>query len=186
MILGITGTDGAGKGTVVDYLVQKKGFVHYHGRKLFIEHIEKQGLENNRATMRLVANEIRRTQGNDGVVKIFLHQARERGDADIIIDSIRATAEAETLKNNGGVLLSIDANQKLRYQRIVQRASSSDAITFEDFAEHEALEMNDPDPHGMQKAKVIEMADYTLTNDTSLEELHTQIEVVLEQIEAIK
>jgi dephospho-CoA kinase len=32
MIIGITGTDGAGKGAVVDYLVAQKGFTHYSGR----------------------------------------------------------------------------------------------------------------------------------------------------------
>lgn len=182
MILGITGTDGAGKGTVVDYLVKKYGFVHYHGRKLFIEHIEAQGLENNRANMRLVANEIRRTQGDDGIVKLFLEQAKERGDKNIIIDSIRASAEAITLKQNGGILLAVDAEQKIRYERIVKRASTSDSITFEEFVNHEALEMNDPDPHGMQKAKVMEMADYTLQNNTTEDALYQKLEEVFQKI----
>ena len=29
MIIGITGTNGAGKGVVVQYLVKQKGFTHY-------------------------------------------------------------------------------------------------------------------------------------------------------------
>ncbi len=183
MIVGITGTDGAGKGTVVDYLVEKYGFAHYQGRTLFIKLIEEQGLENNRANMRLVANDFRRRFGNDAGVKLFLSQAKEKGELNVILDSIRAIAEAETLKMEGGILLAVDADQIVRYERIVKRASSSDHVTFEQFVSQEALEMDDPDPNGMQKAKVIEMADYTVTNNGSLEELHAQIEAVLEKIE---
>ena len=36
-IIGITGTLGAGKGTIVDYLVQKKGYVHYSVRSFIAE-----------------------------------------------------------------------------------------------------------------------------------------------------
>ncbi len=179
MIIGITGTDGSGKGTVVDYLVEHEGFVLYHARKLFIEEIEKQGLENNRANMRIVANQIRKEYGNDAIIIQFLKQANERGDKKIVIDSIRALAEAETLKRLGGILLAVDANQHLRFERIQSRQSSSDQVTFEEFLEHEQLEMNDPDPNGMQKAKVMKIADHTIMNGGSLEELHRKIEEFL-------
>ena len=182
MIIGITGTDGAGKGTVVEYLVQKKGFAHYHGRALFVRIIKERGLEVNRANMRLVANELRREGGNDAVVRQFLREAEERGDGNVIIDSIRALAEAETLKAHGGILLAVDADQMLRYERVTARASESDAVTFDEFVAHEELEMNDPDPHGMQKAAVMAAADYTVENNGTLEELHAKIEEVLAKV----
>lgn len=182
MIIGITGTDGAGKGTVVDYLVQEKGFEHYHARTLFIAEIEKQGLPNDRAHMRLVGNQLRAQHGNDFIVRLFLKQAATSGDAYVVIDSIRALAEAETLKANGGILLAVDADQKLRYQRVQARQSSSDQVTFEQFQEQEALESDDPDPSGMQKAKVIEMADHVIENNGTLEELQQQVEEVLRKL----
>jgi len=184
MLIGITGTDGAGKGTVVEYLVNEKGFVHYSARAIWVEEIERQGLENNRANMRLTANELRGKHGNDYLVTYYLEKMKNEDTDKAIIESIRATAEAETLKNNGGVLLAVDANRKLRYQRIQERKSSSDQISFEEFLKHEGLEMNDPDPHGMQKAKVMEMADFTITNNSTLEALHTQIDTILKKIVA--
>ncbi len=59
MIIGITGTSGAGKGTVVDYLL-KKGFKHYSVRDFLTEEILKRGLEPNRDNMIFVANELRK------------------------------------------------------------------------------------------------------------------------------
>lgn len=182
MILGITGTDGAGKGTVVAYLVEKKGFVHYAARQLWVNEIIRRELEVNRANMRIVANDLRRINGNDFLVTAYIVRTQEAGVEDAIIESIRATAEAETLKTYGGILLAVDADQRLRYERIVGRASESDTVTFEAFAAQEALEMNDPDPNGMQKATVMKMADYTIMNNGTLDELHAQIEAVLSKI----
>jgi dephospho-CoA kinase len=182
MILGITGTDGAGKGMVVDYLVTEKGFVHYAARQLWVDEINRRGLEVSRPNMRIVANELRKKNGNDFLVTAYMTRLKEEGVENAIIESIRATAEAETLKAHGGVLIAVDADQKLRYERIRARASESDEVSFEDFIAHEALEMNDPDPNGMQKAAVMKMADYTIMNNGSLAELHAETEKVLSKI----
>lgn len=182
IIVGITGTDGGGKGTVVDYLVEQKGFVHYSARALWVEEIERRGLPVTRANMRLMANDLRKQFGRDYLIAECICQAREKNDTNIVIESLRAIAEADRLHAEGGILLAVDADQHLRYERIQERASESDAVTFEEFVEHEALEMNDHDPNGMQKAKVMAMADHTIMNNGTLEELHTQIEEVLKKI----
>ena len=183
MILGITGTDGAGKGTVVDYLVQGKNFTHYSARAIWEEEIARRGMENNRANMRIVANDLRAKHGYDYSVTYYLEKIAEEKPVHAVIESQRAIAEVETLKKNGGVLLTVDADPKVRYERIVKRGSATDNVSFERFQELEAVEMDDPDPAGMQKAAVIQMADYTLTNDGTLEDLHAQIDEVLTQIQ---
>jgi dephospho-CoA kinase len=184
MILGITGTDGAGKGTVVDYLIQEKGFIHYSARALITAEIEKRGLPVDREHMRLVANDLRRLYGNDHLIRECLDGAVLRDEENIIVESIRETDAARLIKERGGILLAVDANQDIRYTRIQARASASDNVSLEEFIHQEKLEMNDPDPHGMQKAKVMEMADYTILNNVSLADLHEQIDVVLAKIMA--
>lgn len=183
MIIGITGTDGAGKGTVVEYLVKEKGFTHYSARAIWEEEFKKRDIESSRENMRAVANELRATYGNDFLIQYYLPKITESNIEKAIIESVRAIAEVETLKENGGILLAVDADPKVRYERIVERGSATDHVSFERFQELEAIEMDDPDPAGMQKAAVIKMADYTINNDGTLEELHAQIDRVLEQIE---
>ncbi len=181
MIIGITGTDGAGKGTVVEYL-KESGFRHYSSREFIVAEIERQGLIVTRNQMRLTANELRKQHGNEFVVQQAYEKAQAEGVTNAVIESVRALAEAKYLKAQGGVLLAVDAEQKLRYQRVQERRSVSDQVTFVDFCEHEALEKNDPDPHGMQKAAVIEMADYTIDNSGSLAELEDQVDTFLQSL----
>lgn len=184
MILGITGTDGAGKGTVVDYLVKEQGFIHYSSRDFIVAEIDRQGLPVTRNQMRLTANEMRAEHGNDFVIRQAFERAKAEGEGKIVIESVRAQAEAEFLQRHGGILIAIDADSEIRYARVQERRSASDQVSYEEFVAHEELERNDPDPHGMQKATVIAMANYTLTNNGTVEELHAQIDDVLQKIAA--
>ncbi len=134
--------------------------------------------------MRIAANHLRAEHGNDYVVRFFLDRAKDSGDTRIVIDSLRTVAEAETLKRAGGILLAVDADQKLRYERVQQRRSSTDQVDLETFKRQEDLENDDPDPHGMQKRKVVEMADHCLMNNGTIEELHEKIESFLETLES--
>jgi len=182
MIIGITGSDGAGKGTAVEYL-KTKGFSHYSVREFIVAEIERQGLPIDRNQMRLTANALRGEFGNDVVVKKAYERAQREGVKNVVIESLRATAEAEYLKAQGGILLAVDADVTTRYARVQERRSASDQVTFEEFTTHEALEKNDPDPSGMQKAKVMEMADDTIMNDGTVAELERQVESFLTQFQ---
>ncbi len=182
MLIGITGTDGAGKGSVVDYLVREKGFVHCSARAIFVDELEKRGEEPTRANMRLIANELRATHGNDFLITYYLEKIEHEGIKNAGIESIRALDEAKTLKAHGGLLLAVDADPKIRYERVQARRSETDKVSYEQFLAHEELETNDPDPHGMQKRKVMDIADYTIFNNGSLPELEGQIEDVFSKI----
>lgn len=179
MIIGITGTDGGGKGTVAEYLVEKKGFISCSARALFIDEIKKRGLEVSRANTRIVANSLRAEHGNDYLIEEYKRRTSFDPSKNYIIESIRALAEVDALKKYGGVLWAVDADTQVRYARIQSRASETDKVAFEEFSKQEALEMNDPDPNGMQKAKVMQRADVTLMNNGTQEELFAQIEAAL-------
>ena len=182
MIIGITGTDGGGKGTVVGYLVEKKGFIYCSARALFVDEINKHGFEVKRENMRIVANNLGATHGDDFLITEYERRTGFKSTENYVIESLRTTAEVATLKKHGGILWAVDADQHARYERVQLRASGTDKISFEEFLKQEALEMNDPDPHGMQKAKVIAAADHIFYNNGTQSELFAQVEEVLHRM----
>ena len=181
MIIGITGTDGSGKGTVVDYLVSHFGFVHYSSRDLIMQEVEKRELTPNRANARLVGNALRAEYGSAVIVTKALQKIEKDKVENAVIESIRAIKEVEALKAPGGILLAVDAPAEVRYERVVGRGSVTDHVSFSDFQQQEALEMDDPDPNGMQKARVMEMADQTIFNNCTIEELQTIVDQFLQK-----
>jgi dephospho-CoA kinase len=186
MILGITGTNGAGKGAVVDYLVEKKGFAHYSLRALILEEIERRGLEPNRTNMGIVGTDLRRTHGPAYFTHTCIERARSGGHNNIIIESIRSVSEADEIHDNNGFIVAVDAPRQLRYERITSRASATDGISFEQFCVEEDRELisKDPDdPAEMNMQEVMRMADYTLVNDGTFDELATKIEAMLAELE---
>ena len=95
-----------------------------------------------------------------------------------IIESIRTLAEANVLKASGAQLISVDAPQELRYQRIVTRGSSTDQRTFDEFKSDEAREMMNEDPNKQNLQAVMGMADVRLQNDTSVDDLHRALDLI--------
>jgi len=176
MIIGITGTDGSGKGSAVSYLVDKLNFTHYSSRDLIMAEVKKRNLEPNRSNLRLVGNEMREEGGADVIVKKALEKIEIDNIENAVIESVRTVKEAETLIQAGGILLAVDAPIEVRYKRIVERGGDTDKVSFSDFVEQEEAEMNDEDPNGMQKAKVMKMAGQTISNCESLESLYKSID----------
>ncbi len=184
MILGVTGTNGAGKGAVVEYL-EEKGFAHYSVRALLIEEVEKRGLALDRAALGSVGTELRQARGPAFFVDTFLARAQEAGAEDVVIESIRALAEAEGVRTHGGFIIGVDAPLPLRYERIVGRGSETDKVTLEQFREQEDREYTpkDPaDPTQMNVLGVLAAADYTIMNDGTLEELHANIDRMVKEL----
>ena len=87
MIIGITGTDGVGKGEVVNYLTTKHDFTHYSARALLTVEAKNRGLTASRANLLMVANDLRRLWGNDFIVTTALEKINADGVGKAIIES---------------------------------------------------------------------------------------------------
>lgn len=182
MLIGITGTNGSGKGTVVEYLVMQKGFSHYSARMFLVEEVARRGLEQNRHSMREVANALRKEHGPAYLMERLYEMAKDEPKA--VLESVRTIGEAEFLKSKGVILFAVDADRKLRHERIVARGANGDNLTFEEFCAQEDEEMASPDPWDMNVFGVMQISDARIENDGSREDLHKQVDEALRKVSA--
>lgn len=181
IVLGITGTNGSGKGTVVDYLIQEKGFRHYAARDFLTQALTHRNIPVDRSSMRLIANELRAQHEPAYVIKSLYQKAVDDVCERVVIESVRNVGEAEFLKSVGAILIAVDADQMLRYTRVQERRSSTDQVDYLTFIEHEEREMRPVGPHDMDLRGVMALADVTIENSGSLQQLHAHVDRVLAQ-----
>ncbi len=180
--IGITGTLGAGKGTIVDYLVQNKGFVHYSVRSFITEEIKRRNMPVNRDSMTLVGNDLRAQHTPSYIVEQLYAQAQASG-CNCIIESVRTPGEIAALRGKPNFFLfAVDADPKIRYERAVLRGSETDHVSYETFIANEQREMTSEDSNKQNLKVCIEQADFRFDNGGSIEDLHNQVEQVLQQI----
>ena len=182
IIIGITGTLGSGKGTVAEYLVGKYEFSHYSAREFIAEEIRRRGLLVNRDTLTEVSNDIR-AKNHPGFILERLYERALESEKNSVIESVRTPGEIQTLKNKGNFyLLAVDADPKTRYDRVLLRKSATDSVSFKKFLEDENREMESTDPNKQNIGACVKQADFTVRNDGSLEQLHTQVDRILKEL----
>lgn len=183
MIIGITGTIGAGKGTIVEYLLKEKKFKHFSVRGFITEEIKRRGMPVNRDSMVVVANNLRSNNSPSYIVDRLFEKARDAG-GNSVIESIRTPGEVTSLREKGNFwLFAVDCDPVIRFNRIKARASETDMVDFETFMENEKREMNTDDPNKQNLKKCIEMADFVFDNSGTVEALYQKVAETLRAIE---
>ena len=177
MIIGLTGKFAAGKGTVADYLVAR-GF-HYHSLSdVLREELAARGVPESREALMAVGNELRR-EGGPGVLAERIG-ARLVDGADHIVDSIRNPAEVAHLRALPGFhLVGVDADPRVRFERLVARGRVGDPTSFEAFAALERKETHTDDPTTQQLAATYALADEIVDNGGDVAALHAQIDALV-------
>lgn len=182
LVVWITGTLWAGKGTIVQHLVEKYNFQEYSVRNFLIEEIKKRSMEVNRDNMTIVANDLRKKFWPDCIVETLYEKAKNSGK-NTIIESIRAVGEVVTLRNKGFFyLFAVDADPRVRYERIKSRWSETDDVTFQEFMMNETREMSSNDPNNQNIARCMEMADYVFLNDWTINSLQNQLDQIMDDL----
>jgi dephospho-CoA kinase len=148
-ILGIAGTNGSGKDTVGHILAEKHGYLFISVTELLRTEARRRELPVEREVLRTISAEWRRELGlgvlvDKAIAEYDLVQSQYKG---LVMASLRNPGEADRVHDFGGSVIWLDADPRIRYDRIQTNAVSRDRAeednkTFEQFQEEEAAEMH--------------------------------------------
>ena len=192
MIFGLAGTLNAGKDSLGNWLQEEHGFLHVSTSDMI------------RAMKRRQFGD--GPEGELGRNDPFIHRLRAEKGPGLLIDAvydewsariaefprgciasgIRAIGEAERVHELNGVIIFVDADPKIRYERSQQRLrdASEAGKTFEEFMATERSEFDvDPTDKSVQNLGAMKaMADIVIENNAgSLEEFIAQAKIALKE-----
>ncbi len=173
-LVGLTGTNGAGKGECAAFL-RSRGLAYHSLSDILREELQERGLEATRDNLIRTGNELRERFGAD----ILARRTMSKIEGPTVIDSIRNTQEVEYFRRQDRfVLVSVVAPVEVRFERVAKRGRKESAANLEEFRRKEEEEMSGG-ATAQQLAACMAMADRTIVNDGTLEELHRKLEDLL-------
>ncbi|MBW6462396.1 MAG: AAA family ATPase [DPANN group archaeon] len=174
IIIGITGLARAGKDTVADYIADKYNFKVFTMSDMLKSECMKRNLEITKDNLSHVGDAMRKEYGNDIVAVKTIEKAKKFPKS--IISGVRSPEETDLFKKESShfILLSIVADDDKRYKR----RSEKDPKTETDFF---ARDERDRKNKGM--GDVLEMADYDIENNDTLDKLYEKVDEFIKTID---
>jgi dephospho-CoA kinase len=169
---------GSGKSEVAK-IIEQKGYSKVYFGSVTIEEVEKRGLEVTEENEKTVREELRKTYGMAAYAILNLPKIEEGlKKGNVLIDGLYSWEEYKILKNkfNDMIVLTIFTPLKNRYERLTKRPSRP--YTLEQAKERDYSEIENLDKGGP-----LAIADYTIINDGTLEELKQKVEAFLAEVE---
>ncbi len=183
IVFGLTGKNASGKGTVAEIL-KKKNFTYHSLSDSLRDELKSLKKEETRENLIDIGNELRE-KGGPGVLADKLIP-KLNFENNHIVDSIRNPLEVISLRKETLLrrffLISVDANSRLRYDRLCSRGRIGDTDSWEKFVEQEKKEENVDDPNKQQLSRTMQMADYNIDNSGTLQELEAQVNKIISSL----
>ncbi|MBI3413330.1 MAG: AAA family ATPase [Candidatus Aenigmarchaeota archaeon] len=175
-IICLVGMPGAGKGEV-NKILESENIPTVVMSFVVRDEVKKRGLEPNIKNLDNVAVDLRKQFGKDVVAKRIAEKVKTINSNVVCVDGVRNIEEIDILKKVGDVtIVCIDAPEKMRFERLSKRGESRDPKNLGEFKWREQKQI------GLGVDRVIEIADYKIVNDDSLEDLEKKIKKLLADI----
>lgn len=178
-IIGVVGLAGSGKSAVADLLV-KRGWAKVRFGDLTDEELRRRSLPLTEENERAVREELRRTHGMAAYAILNKPRIDERlKTSNVVIDGLYSWEEYKMLKAWYGEKLTVVAaytTPRLRYERLSNR--STRRMTPEECRRRDIAEIE-----YTNKGGPIAMADVTIVNNGSMEDLEAAVSKLLASLE---
>jgi dephospho-CoA kinase len=170
-IIGIGGTDGAGKDSLGEYLAREHGWLFLSVTDILRKEAKNRGMVLSRSTLKIISAEWRRENGLGVLIDKAIEESKNRVKQDdgLVIASLRNPGEADRVHEYGGKVIWVDADPKIRYGRVAARKrGTEDEVTFQEFLAEEKEQMNHAgDEATLNLSGVKDRADIFITNDSA-------------------
>jgi len=179
IIFGLVGLFACGKETTKKYLVEKYNAKDCKFSSILRDAMVRTAIPITRENLQKFSTILRVNFGEDLLAKAIANDASKL-DADIVvIDGVRRPTDIEHLtKLANFFLIKIEADPKIRYERLVKRNENDgdDKKTYEQFLKDHESEADSLIPVVMETAK------YSINNNGTLEELYKQVDEIIKKI----
>ena len=174
-VVSIVGMAGAGKSEIAR-IFEKHGFKKVRFGDITEEEIKNRGLEMNEENERCVRERLRKEHGMAAYAKLNLSRIDSSlKSSDVVVDGLYSWEEYTLLKDRYGGRFSavaVWASPATRYRRLANRAIRP--LSLEKAASRDKSEIEN-----VNKGGPIAVADFTIINEASLEELERETERVI-------
>ena len=175
-ILGLTGPIASGKGTIKKYIEEKYGGKDCRFSTALRDILMRIGEETSRTNMQKISTILRQNFGQNILSKIIAKDVKNIDSNIVVIDGIRRLTDIEYLKDlNGFILISIQANTKIRYERMKIRNENKgdNEKSYEEFLKDHESDSDSDVPI------VMSHATKTIDNNADFQSLYKQIDKLL-------
>lgn len=160
-------------------LFAENGFARIRFGDVTDSEIGKRGLEMNEANERYIREQLRRELGMAAYAKLNLPVIESAlKKSDVVIDGLYSWEEYTFLKENYGeyfVVVAVWSSPKTRYTRLTTREIRG--LTWDEAASRDKAEIEN-----INKGGPIAMADFTIINESFLDDLETEVTRVIKWI----
>lgn len=179
IIFGTAGEIASGKDAVGDYLASKHGAVKLRFSQPLRDILDRVHLDQNRENMAKLSLYLRKAFGEDILSKVILAEA-EASEADfVVVDGVRRFPDIVHMETDPNFYFCyVDASPEVRYERLTKRRQNVDDATKTAAQFEKDAKLETEVGIGELKAR----AEFVIDNDGTLEELHAQIDGIVEQL----
>ncbi len=177
-VVSIVGMAGSGKSEVAK-LFQENGFAKIRFGDVTDKEIKERGLELNEENERYIRELLRQEQGMAAYAQLnrpMIDSALR--NRDVVIDGLYSWEEYTYLKSYYGedfCVVAVWASPKTRYTRLIGRPARR--LTLEEAASRDRTEVEN-----INKGGPIAMADFTIINESSLDDLREETERIIAKL----
>jgi dephospho-CoA kinase len=184
-LVGLVGDAACGKDTVAR-VFERFGFVHQSSSDLVREEIYRRGQTPSRELQTRVANEVRKSKGENYFVVEAIKKATQasRVAKPVVVSGLYAPAEGIYVKSVGGSIVEVAGMESEtlddQYARVVRRAAGDrDAISYEEFLQAHDRENGGLTPDEANIAQLAAIADFRIVHNGRISMILPQVEEIV-------